>query len=551
MRFTRLWDAGRSVRGMAGLGRVFDAQGTPLGRISLRAGARSRRASLAVLAVVICVSASALSLGRPDILGHAQPLPYEREGTTSALTVFEWKPAPHLLVPRAAAAAVTLPSGDVMVIGGLTPDGPTATTEVFDAKQCVWRLGPQMSLKRVGHTATLLADGRILVAGGDTGSGTTSSAELIDPAKGSCVPAGSMSFARSGHAATLLSDGRVLVTGGTDWVMGVWSQAEVFDPSTGKWSPAGKMLSPRLFLSLLPLSDGDAIAVGGDIAGTSEVYDASTNTWSNRANLTSVRNGAAAAKIGSTIVVAGGLVGGKPTNTSEVYDPAKNTWSAAAEMSEPRARFTLSLVPGGWLLAAGSYADSVPRASCEVFDPVSRKWSQAPPMTVPRGEHAAAVLASGAVLIVGGRTTTGITSSVEVFSETTPVEPPCNCKPIDLVPLVEQATELPGNSGRGLIAKLLAAQAKYDSGELGVCANIMDAFYNQVRAFASNGHMTREHATAIYDAYACVMECIGATPKPPLPEPSRVRALIDALASPSADALIAFLSVYPASDGRV
>ncbi|MEM4232982.1 MAG: hypothetical protein QXZ19_03300 [Thermoplasmata archaeon] len=536
---------------MAGLRRVFSAQEAPLGRIGLRADARSRRASLAVLAVVICVSASALSLGRPDGFGCAQPWPCERDGATSALPGFEWKPTSHLIVPRAAAAAVTLPSGDVMVIGGLTPDGPTATTEVFDSKLSVWRLGPQMSVKRVGHTATLLGDGRVLVTGGDTGSGTTGSAELIDPVKWSCVPAGSMSFARSGHAAALLSDGRVLVAGGTDWVTGVWSQAEVFDPSAGKWSPAGRMLSPRLFLSLLPLRDGDAIAIGGDIAGTSEVYDASTNAWSNRANLTSVRNGAAAAKVGNTILVAGGLVGGKPTNTSEIYDPARNAWSPAGEMSEPRARFTLSPMPGGRLLAAGSYADSVPKASCEVFDPVSRTWSQVPPMTVPRGEHAAAVLTTGAVLIIGGRSTTGITSSVEVFSEAPPVQPPCKCRPIDVVPLVEQATELPGNSRHGLIAKLLAAQAKYDSGELDVCANIMDAFYNQLRAFATNGHMTRDHATTIYDAYACVMECIGATPKPPLPEPSRGWAAMAVLASPSACALLAFFSVYPASDSGV
>jgi hypothetical protein len=94
-------------------------------------------------------------------------------------------------------------------------------------------------------------------------------------------------------------------------------------------------------------------------------------------------------------------------------------------------------------------------------------------------------------------------------------EPEGPCKPIDIVPFVEAATELPGNSSHGLIAKLIAAQSKYDSQELDECLNIMHAFYNQVRAFANNGHMEREHATAIYDAYVSVLNCIGGNPDPP------------------------------------
>ena len=61
---------------------------------------------------------------------------------------------------------------------------------------------------------------------------------------------------------------------------------------------------------------------------------------------------------------------------------------------------------------------------------------------------------------------------------------------------MQAATELPGNSSHGLIAKLIAAQAQYDSQNFSVCLNIMHAFYNQVRAFAHNGHMDRAHATA-------------------------------------------------------
>lgn len=515
------------------------------GRIGLRTRARVAECSLAVLAIAI--SASVLSSGfLPVISGIAGP----RDEVASSALDFEWRTGPQLLIARAAAAAVTLPSGDVLVIGGTTPNGPTASTEVFDARLSLWKLGPQMSVKRVGHTATLLNDGTVLVAGGDTGSGTTSTAEIIDLRSGASIPVPSMSFARAGHAAVLLDDGRVLVTGGTNWVTGVWNQAEVFDPVAVRWLPAGTMSSPRLFFSMLLLNDGNALAIGGDIAGTSEVFNPSTNTWSMRSNLTSARNNAAAAKIGGRIVVAGGKVAGYPTNTTEVYDAARNTWSAAGNMTEPRARFTLTPLPGGGLLAAGSYANSASKTACEIFDPGPGTWSRAPPMNVSRGEHAAAVLSSGAVLMIGGRSMNTITSSVEVFFER-PVVPKRPCMPIDLVPLVRAATELPGNSGHGLIAKLRAAQTQYDADDFSVCLNIMNAFYNQVRAFALNGHMTRAHADALYDGYASVVECVGGTPNPPLPASRSTGASLIASIITLACPVVTVFPVYSASDKGV
>jgi len=88
--------------------------------------------------------------------------------------------------------------------------------------------------------------------------------------------------------------------------------------------------------------------------------------------------------------------------------------------------------------------------------------------------------------------------------------------PIDLVPLVRACKELPGNSANGLIAKLQAAQAKYDLKEFAVCINIMNAFYNQVRAFSISGHMTEQHVEALYSGYASVLSYIGGTPLPPI-----------------------------------
>ena len=67
------------------------------------------------------------------------------------------------------------------------------------------------------HTATLLPSGKVLVAGGIGGAGGPTSAELYDPATGLWAPTGSLVSPRSGfHTATLLPNGKVLVAGGSN-----------------------------------------------------------------------------------------------------------------------------------------------------------------------------------------------------------------------------------------------------------------------------------------------------------------------------------------------
>jgi hypothetical protein len=131
-----------------------------------------------------------------------------------------------------------------------------------------------------------------------------------------------------------------------------------------------------------------------------------------------------------------------------------------------------------------------------------------------RGAQGHAVLSDGKAMMIGGWSDGTITASVESLGKVTKPEPQY-CQPIDLVPLVEASNELPGQAGNGLLAKLYAAQARYDNSSFDVCANVMDAFIHQVRAMWQSGHMTDEHAAEVYDAYASVMTCIGASAEPP------------------------------------
>ena len=86
-----------------------------------------------------------------------------------------------------------------------------------------------MTTDRERHTATLLADGRVLIVGGTTSRGTTATVEVYDPSTGLFSVTGSMAEARTFHTATLLPNGKVLVAGGGDEN----STAEVYDPAAG------------------------------------------------------------------------------------------------------------------------------------------------------------------------------------------------------------------------------------------------------------------------------------------------------------------------------
>ncbi|MGD9962596.1 MAG: Kelch repeat-containing protein [Thermoplasmata archaeon] len=460
-------------------------------------------------------------------LGWAAPYAYtdapiDREVDLGPAPVLSlaWFDAAPMAYPRSSPQVVELPDGDILVIGGLSADGPTSTTEVYDPESDSWAMGPRMSVARVGHTATLLEDGTVLVTGGETGSGTASSAEVIDLSLGACVLVGGMSFARQGHAAVPLTDGRVLVTGGTDWFNGVWGYAEAYVPSSHSFEPAGTMARERVFLTLQPLPDGRVLAIGGDEEGTSETFDPGTNTWGSLAQMTSARYNAASVALGDgRVLSAGGVSADTVLSSAEVYSPEEDSWVAVEGMSSQRASFGLAVIPGGMIVATGSWSELGASSAAEGACPCDLAWRGIDPMESARGRHGTAVTSNGTVLAIGGWDGSSALSSVErlVEVQAVPEPEPGMCEPMDLYPLVVAvADELEGFSENGLIAKLFVAQAAYECGRTDLCLNVMDAFHRQVRASYQSGHLGEEGASTLYEGYAGVVECLGGEPLPPV-----------------------------------
>jgi hypothetical protein len=462
------------------------------------------------MAVILMLASATLAVSGSGVVS-----PAGKERPTS----YSWKEVASMTLPRSSPAVVTLPDGDILVTGGLSVNGPTSSTEIFDVQQMKWRPGPTMISKRVGHTATLLDDGTVLIAGGETGTGTTSSAELLNLSIGASISLPSMYFARSAHSAAKLTSGMVLVTGGSDWVTGEWKQAELFDPASHSWKPAGNMAYPRIFFTLQKLESGMVVAISGDGNGTSELYDPSSNSWSGTVKMNEKRYGAASIELADGgILAAGGMVDSTTLHTAEIYNPSSNSWSPAAPMIYPRAHFSLNRLSNGSILAAGSWNSTGVSDTSEMFLPDREEWADVGNMNHPRGAHGSASLPGGAVLVMGGVTDNTETSTAELYAGES-VAPPTGLRmPKDIIPLVIVIEhELPGYSANGLIAKLLAAQAQYDNGNNATCLEILDAFYNQVRAFYQSGHLSGTGTTLLYAGYSQVVECIGGVPQPLIP----------------------------------
>jgi hypothetical protein len=169
---------------------------------------------------------------------------------------------------RAAYTATLLPSGKVLVVGG-TNTGSNAlfTAELYDPAADTWTYTGSLNKDdgRFAHTATLLPSGKVLVVGGVGANGITvlSDAELYDPAAGTWSETSSLNTERFLHTATLLPSGKVLVAGGVDEDGEALHSAELYDPARGTWTDTGGMVTRREYHTMTLLPSGEVLVAGG------------------------------------------------------------------------------------------------------------------------------------------------------------------------------------------------------------------------------------------------------------------------------------------------
>ncbi|HUP69659.1 MAG TPA: kelch repeat-containing protein [Acidimicrobiales bacterium] len=178
-----------------------------------------------------------------------------------------WSSLADLGAARSTHAAVLLPSGRLLVAGGLGINSAAlGSAELYDPTADTWRScsemlsrpdcpGP-MAVERYAPSAVALdvapcgeRCGLVLVAGGVNGAGPTDAAELYDPSLGRWMPTASLPAPVAGNTATALPDGRILMAGGGppfhESPVGTRGGAALYDPVTATWQTAASMQSGR------------------------------------------------------------------------------------------------------------------------------------------------------------------------------------------------------------------------------------------------------------------------------------------------------------------
>ena len=178
-------------------------------------------------------SATLLEDGRVLIAGGtADPAIYDPAADA-------WQAAGTLITPRSQAQMARLPDGRVLLVGGVpfsASGGPVlGSVEMFDPRNIIWLQAAPLARVRYNDAAVLLPDGRVMIVGGwETYNGyeaaLLNTAEIYDALTGTWSTSAPLAIGRVSHTATLLPDGRVLVTGG-ETSRGVFlSSAEVIAP---------------------------------------------------------------------------------------------------------------------------------------------------------------------------------------------------------------------------------------------------------------------------------------------------------------------------------
>src|SRR5947208_2932287 len=314
-------------------------------------------------------------------------------GASSSTQVKELSP---LVVPRTGHAATALTDGRILITGGRDSAGNiVVVSEIFDPATETPTAGATLTTPRVDHTATLLADGRVLVAGGNDGNGPVNSAEIFDGTGFHVLP--TMGAARARHTATLLNSGQVLIAGGDDA-----GTAEIFDPTSASFSSALLALAaPRIGHTATVFSDDSVLLAGGN-TDSMELFTPTDQKFTlDLHTMSAVRTGHEAIELSGTRLL---FFEGDTGNTIDEFNPSADTLALEGSMDGTASSATL-LANGKILVlgsgAAGLYSPDAadPSSAFTAFDETSVPGSTALRRS---GQTATELSGDKRILVAGG-----------------------------------------------------------------------------------------------------------------------------------------------------
>lgn len=338
--------------------------------------------------------------------------------------------------------ATRLQDGTVLFVGRFDQYGEQVLSRaaLYDpSKHAYHEVGSPMNVPRFDAKAALLPSGKLLVAGGIGATfDNLNSSEIYDPATGTWTLTAN-ELAHGAQSATPLADGKVLAIGREH--AGAGGEAEVsselYDPATDLWKtcppPAtpsadcpGKLNQPRHSYAITRLNDGTVLVAQGKATSppygaqipqaSSELYDPATGRWSSceesvahagcpgPLGIQGFQSKAVTLKDGKALVIGGQIADGNRSSGVQEYDPASGRWAPTGPLLGARLNHTATVLADGQVLVTGGFGSSelYPQEASELYDPASRRWHVAAfQLFQSAQQQTATLLANGQVLIAG------------------------------------------------------------------------------------------------------------------------------------------------------
>ena len=331
-----------------------------------------------------------------------------------------WVELPHMLQPRAAAAAANV-ANRIIVTGGVDANGALLnTTEVFDGNS--WTLGAPIPTQRQMLAAA--SDGKLVYAvGGTDGNSDLATVEAYDADAKTWTPLPDLSQPRS-DLGVAITDGRLVAVGGVSSGQ-VLKSVAMLDLMTKTWAGLPDMATARYGAAVEAVEKsvyaiGGATRVGDDqVTSSAEVLKLPARKiqpaaqWRALPDAPTARLMTAWAVLNDKIWIIGGLRNGVALQTVESYDPHVGAWQTGPPLPIPL-HHAAAATYRGEVVVLGGTSDKLADASNKVFALRGGNWMELPSLAHPRAAPAAAV-AGDKLVVAGGQNAKQLVPQTEVF----------------------------------------------------------------------------------------------------------------------------------------
>jgi hypothetical protein len=173
------------------------------------------------------------------------------------------------------------------------------------------------------------------------------------------------------------------------------------------WETAAPMIAPRVNVAAVAVGEKIYVIGGNDAYGrtvaTVEAFDVKTNSWSREADLPKALHHVTASTDGTLIYVFGGLKGiaATPVESTFIFNPKIGAWTKGPDRGEAVGASAAAYIGGTFHVLGGIGLGSSVQIHA-IYDPVKKQWGAGEPLVSGR-DHLSAEAVGDRLYAIGGR----------------------------------------------------------------------------------------------------------------------------------------------------